>query len=247
MIKNNKIEEEKFLNEYDASLFTRPNTSIDTVIFTILNGELHILILKRADHPFKDNWSLIGGYVDTDKDHDIKATAKRKLEEKTGVKTSYLEQYGTIGNATRDPRGWSITTIYFALLASNNILLTAGTGATDIKWAKVANGIIEEKLAFDHDTILSSCLDRLRSKVLYTSLPTHLVPEKFTLGELQKVYEIILSMKIDHKSFRRRILNADILAETLEMRYDGKKPAKLFRLKQDCKTHFFIRNIEGAS
>lgn len=243
----NTQSEEGFLKSYDPSVFPRPSTSVDTAIFTVLDDHLHVLTVKRGEHPCKDMWSLVGGFIDLEKDNDIEATAKRKLEEKTGVKTPYLEQYGTIGSKKRDPRGWSVTTIYFALIPSHQVKLQAGKGAVDIKWSKVTSGKVKDKLAFDHAEILAKCTERLRSKVLYTSLPIYLMPRDFTLGELQKVYEIILDKKIDHKSFRRRILSTDILEETNDMRHDGKRPAQLYRQKKNQQPHFFVRNIEGAA
>lgn len=245
-MKKNEISENEFLRDYDPSEFDRPNTSVDTVIFTVLNDALHVLTSKRAEHPFKEHWSLIGGFIDLEKDKDLEATAMRKLEEKTGVKAPYLEQFGTIGNKSRDPRGWSITTIYFALIPSEGLKLKLGKGTADIKWSKLIGGKVKDKLAFDHKEILRKCTERLRSKVLYTSLPAYLMPPKFTLGELQKIYEIILEKKIDHKSFRRRILSVNILEPTKEMRNEGKRPAQLYQLKKTYKPHLFLRNIEGA-
>lgn len=239
--------EKEFLKSYDPKAFDRPSTSVDTVIFTVLDESLHVLTVKRAEHPFKDQWSLVGGYIDLQNDLDLEATAKRKLEEKTSVKTPYLEQFATIGNKNRDPRGWSVTTIYFALLPCHEVKLQSGKGTVDTKWSKVTDGKVKDKLAFDHADILEKCTERLRSKVLYTSLPVYLMPEDFTLGELQKVYEIILDKKIDHKSFRRRILSTDILEETKDLRHDGKRPAQLYRQKGSRQTHFFVRNIEGAA
>lgn len=237
--------EEKFLHEYDATKFDRPSATIDVVIFSFFDNELHVLIIKRKDHPYKNQWSLIGGYVDIHKDKNLEATAKRKLFEKTGVKTPYLEQVETIGNSKRDPRGWTITTVYFALISNQNIQLNSEKEIIDIKWLKICNGTTKEKLSFDHNEILNSCIERLKNKLLYTSLPIYLMKSDFTIGELQKVYEIILNNKIDHKSFRRRMLSVDILEETGEMRSDGKRPAKLYRLKEEKKTHFFTRNFEG--
>lgn len=246
MQKNIQTEKE-FLREYDSSVFKNPITTVDTVIFTVIDGHLHVLTVKRAEHPCIDSWALVGGFIDIDQDTDIESTAKRKLEEKTGVKAPYLEQFGTIGNGKRDPRGWSVTTVYFALISSVNVQLQCGKGAVDIKWSKVTGGKVKDKLAFDHAKILLDCYERLRNKVLYTSLPIYLMPKYFTLGELQNVYEIILNQKIEHKSFRRRILNADILLETTEMRRDGKRPAQLYSIKKNHHTHFFIRNIEGVT
>lgn len=232
---------------YDPSKYKRPNTTVDVVIFTIINKQLYVLTVKRSEEPFKEIWSLVGGYVDIEKDKNLAATAKRKLQEKTGVHMPYLEQFETIGNATRDPRGWSITTVYFALISSEEIELKTGKGTNDVKWSKIEKGKVEELLAFDHTEILQRCTQRLRNKVLYTSLPIHLMPNEFTLTELQKVYEIILGKDIEHKSFRRRILGADILEETENKKYEGRRPAQLYRVKEGHNTHFFIRNLESAT
>jgi ADP-ribose pyrophosphatase YjhB (NUDIX family) len=229
----------------EANAFARPSALVDTVIFTVLDGSLQVLTVKRANQPYKDVWSLVGGFVDVHQDKDIEETARRKLEEKTGVKTPYLEQYGSIGNATRDPRGWSVTNVYFALLPSHTVHLQIGEGAIDIKWSKISNDRVVDELAFDHEEILKGCIERLRSKVVYTSLPVHLMPTDFTLKDLQTVYEIILDKKLEHKSFRRRVLSADILEETGEMSHDRGRPAVLYRPKSQ-ETHFFVRNIEGV-
>ena len=169
---------EKFLSDYDASVYERPNTTVDVVIFTIRHEELQVLVVKRANAPFKGCWSLVGGYVDIQKDANLEATAKRKLEEKTFVKTPYLEQCETIGNRDRDPRGWSITTVYFALIPYEEIKIKAGQGIKEIKWLSLRDGHVNEKLAFDHEDLLMKCIKRLRNKILYTSLPMHLMPEK---------------------------------------------------------------------
>lgn len=239
--------EQEFLNSYNPNDFARPNLSVDAIIFTIIDQELQVLLIKRDNHPFKDYWSLVGGYVDLEQDQDIDATAKRKLKEKTGVDTPYLEQLGAFGDNKRDPRYWSATISYFALIPSNNIKLSIGNGASDIKWSKVKEGKVAEELAFDHELILKQCAARLRNKVLYTSLPIFLMPEEFTLRELQSVYETIIDQKIDSKSFRRRIIGANILEETGELTKQSEgRPAQLYRKKENTKAHFFLRNIEGA-
>ena len=238
--------EQEFLDNYDPNIYQRPSTSVDTVIFTVFDNALQVLLVKRDDYPFKHQWSLVGGFIDLENDLTLEDTAKGKLAEKTGVKTPYLEQCFTIGNKYRDPRGWSVTTVYFALLPYEQIQLQAGKGAIDIKWSIIDQQRVAEDLAFDHAEILRLTVERLQSKVLYTSLPAYLMAEKFTLRDLQTVYEIILDRQLEVKSFRRRMAKANILEETSEMRQDAKRPARLYRLKDDIDTYFFLRNIEGA-
>lgn len=247
MKKQIEISEADFLKGYDPSEFIRPNASVDTVIFTVHEKTLKVLLVKREHHPFKDMWSLVGGFIDVENDETIEDTAKRKLFEKTGVKTPYLEQYCTIGNKSRDPRLWSLTTIYFALLPYSSISLQLGEGAVDIKWFNVSNdGKVSQKLAFDHQKILKGCFERLQQKISYTSLPLFLMPEEFSLTELQETYEVLLGRELEAKSFRRRILSADIIEESGGVRTGLHRPAKLYQLKGRREPYFFLRNIEGS-
>lgn len=243
-----KQSEKEFLKSYDPSAFDRPNASVDTVIFTVIDENLHVLLVEREHHPYQGKWSLVGGFVDLKTDKTLEDTAKRKLTEKTGVKAPYLEQWGTIGNKDRDPRYWSITTVYFALLPEKGVRLHAGEAATDIKWERVSkDGTVADDLAFDHAHILKECHARLRQKVLYTSLPLFLMEETFTLVELQKTYEILIGQEIETKSFRRRMLGAGLVMETGGMKETGHRPARLYRLSKHTEPHFFLRNIEGIT
>lgn len=236
--------EQEFIKNYDAKKFKRPNTAVDTLIFTVKNHALHVLIIKRDDYPFKGWWSFVGGFVDVDKDKTLEDTAKRKLFEKTSVATPYVEQFKTIGNFDRDPRGWTVSTIYFALIPSENLVLKCGNGAQEIKWSKISNGKIKEKLAFDHSEILTDCLTRLKSKVMYTSLPVFLLPNEFSLSELQQVYEIILERNIERKAFQRRMLNSAILLDTGKRKFSGRRPARLYTLS-NRNAFYFSRLIGG--
>ena len=233
------------LAPHSQSHIDRPSTAVDNVIFSVIDNDLHVLLVKRGEVPFPKEWSIVGGFVDTHKDNDLEATAQRKLIEKTGISAPYLEQFKTIGSANRDPRCWSITTIYFSLLPFSELKPT-DEHVEAAQWFKLEEAI-NMPLAFDHAEILKDCADRLRSKVLYTSLPVHLMPETFTLSELQKVYETIIGETIDQKSFRRRILNTDILIETDMTKQTSKRPAKLYIRNPELDTHFFTRNIEGPN
>lgn len=235
--------EKEYIKNYNPNIFKRPNIAVDTLIFTIKDNALQVLIIKRDEFPYKEWWSFVGGFIDTDNDKDLEETAKRKLYEKTAVSTPYIEQLKTIGNPYRDPRGWTVSTIYFALIPSEDLTLQCGKGAIDIKWAKIINNQIEEKLAFDHAEILRDCLERLRSKVMYTSIPVFLLPNEFSLSQLQTIYEIILDKKIERKSFQRRMLNSSILFDTGRKKFSGRRPAKLYKLSNARDAHYFSRII----
>ncbi len=224
----------------------KPLVAVDTVIFTIYENELHTLIIKRQNEPFKNKWTLVGGFIDVDQDVTLHDTAMRKLREKTGVESPYLEQVETFGGINRDPRGWSLTTVYFSLIPSGDIELKALKGASDTKWTKVTNNGISEKLAFDHNEIFNTCLERLRTKVLYSTLPAYLLPETFTISDMLEIYRIIMGKQLDRKSLQRRMFNAGILEDTGEMRPSGRRPSKVYRLKNKDNIHYFLRNLESG-
>lgn len=236
------MNEKNFLSKYDSSKYSRPNLTVDIVILAIIDNKLNVLTVQRNEPPYQNKWALVGGFIDIEKDKTIEDSAHRKLFEKTGLKTPYLEQFETIGNNNRDPRGWSATTVYYALVDHNKINLKKGKSESNIKWSPVINGKTNQKLAFDHTKLLSGCLERIRSKTMYTTLPTHLMPEKFTLSELKAVYETLMEKKITTKSFHRRMLASNLLQDTGERKTSGRRPARVYQLK-DNTTCYFSRNI----
>ena len=213
--------------------FPRPYTTVDVVIFTILDKALKVLLVQRpgqADDPFPGLWALPGGFVNVDLDADLLACARRKLREKTGVDSPYLEQLGSWGGAARDPRGWSATHVYFALIPGADIALTKGANAADVAWFDVDELLAVPQLAFDHWEILVAAVERLRSKVEYTSLPAFLLTEPFTLPQLQQVYETVLGRTVDKSGFRTRMLAAQFLVEAGHVDGTSNRPAMGYRL-----------------
>jgi 8-oxo-dGTP diphosphatase len=229
--------------------FERPLSTVDVVIFTVRESALHALLVQRpADpgDPYPGQWALPGGFIDTALDTDLAACALRKLREKTGVVAPYLEQLGSWGNRVRDPRGWSATHVYFALIPSEAIDLKAGGNATDLKWSAVHGDSVREKLAFDHGAILEAAVGRLRAKVEYTSLPAFLMPEEFTLTELQRMYETILLRGLEKKAFRTRLLAADLIDRLPRTKKATNRPAQLYRLKRRHQPYLFSRPFGSA-
>jgi ADP-ribose pyrophosphatase YjhB (NUDIX family) len=174
-------------------------------------------------------------------DDDLEACALRKLEEKTGISAPYLEQVGSWGSARRDPRGWSATHVYFALLPSNDLEAAPGANAVDIQWASIEGSRVREKLAFDHSEILKAAVTRLRNKVEYTSLPAFLLKSEFTLTELQRVYELVLARSLEKKAFRTRMLSGDFLEAVSRYKEGANRPAQLYRLKNKRRLVYFSR------
>lgn len=231
--------------------FERPLTTVDIVIFAVISDKLHVLLVKRnneAGEPCPDQWALVGGFVDVDQDATLEATALRKLMEKTGVQSPYLEQLGSWGSRSRDPRGWSATHVYFALIpAESAITPVHGANTSDAKWTPVIAGNVKEPMAFDHPEILAAAIARLRSKVEYTSLPAYLLPESFTLRELQRVYEIVLERKLEKSAFRTRVLSTDLVEPLPHFKEGPNRPAQLYKLKSPENPIFFQRTFNPSA
>lgn len=238
--------EKQFLAEYNIHTFDVPLVTVDMAIFSVIDSRLNVVIVKRAKYPRRGKWALPGGFIDLSNDKSIEATAYRKLAEKTGLKNAHLEQVGSIGNKTRDPRGWSLTVAYMALVSAEQVKLQKDNSSEEVIWAPVESIGTDTKLTFDHESVVNLCHRRLKNKVRYTALPVNLLPEEFTLTELQQIFEVILEDRIEKKSFRRRLLEANIVEETGSFRLGSNRPAKLYRANREQKDHIFVRNIEGA-
>ena len=218
--------------------FPRPLVSVDVVIFTVAAGSLEVLLVQRpqtAGEPFAGLWALPGGFVDVRRDRDLQSCALRKLNERTGVASPYLEQLASWGSARRDPRGWSTTHAYFALIPHQ-------PPSPDARWFPIA-GSARTRLAFDHSEILAAAVARLRSKVEYTSLPAFLLPKEFTLTELQRAYEAVLGRKLEKSAFRTRVLATELVEPAGRMREGPNRPAQLFRIRNPSKPVFFARTF----
>ena len=226
--------------------FRLPYTTVDVVIFSVLEESLCVLLVRRGSgeaEPFPDQWALPGGFVNVEVDATLEACAARKLGEKTGVESPYLEQLGSWGGSARDPRGWSATHVYFALIPAEHIRLEKGANAAEVAWFDVDEILAAEDLAFDHSMILATAVERLRSKVEYTSLPAFLIPEPFSLPQLQKVYEVVLGRPVDKSGFRTRMLAADFLVEAGFLDGLSNRPAMGYRLKDRSAPVVFPRTF----
>ncbi len=203
---------------------TKLRMTVDIVIFTIRERLLNVLLVKRGVPPFMGQYAIPGGFIR--EDESLEEAAQRELYEETGVRKVFLEQLYSFGDPERDPRGRVITVTYYALIASDELSLVAGADAAEAEWFPLS-GL--SNLAFDHKTIVQYALQRLRNKLEYTTVGFQLLPNKFTLSELQSVYETILGKRLDKRNFRRKIALLGILNPLREWRRTGRKPAQLFR------------------
>jgi 8-oxo-dGTP diphosphatase len=208
--------------------YPRPAVTVDLVIFTIADNDLKVLLIRRAQEPFKGRWALPGGFVD--KDESLEKAAARELQEEAGVTHVYLEQLYTFGEPGRDPRGHTISVAYFALIDVERQQITAADDAEDAQWHSVFK---PPRLAFDHKEILDYAVWRLRNKIEWTTVGYELLPKKFTLSELQRVYEVILQRGVDKRNFRKKILAQGRIIELNETRSDvAHRPARLYSFRK---------------
>ncbi len=203
-----------------------PQVAVDAVIFTVIKNKLNVLLIKIKYGPFVGSWGVPGGKVRIDETLDD--AAKRELFEKTGLKDVYLEQLYSFGKMKRDPRARIISVAYFALVDHNKVNLEATGKYEDIKWLPVHN---IEKLAYDHNEIIDYALFRLKNKIKYTNIVYSLLPEKFTLSELQKIYEMTLEKKLDKRNFRKKILSSKLIKEAGMKVGAPHRPSKVYSFK----------------
>lgn len=197
------MEKQQYTYEYP-----RPAVTTDCVIFGFDQGALKVLLVERGIEPFKGRWALPGGFLQMDENTD--ECARRELYEETGIKDLYVEQLYSFSDVDRDPRGRVITVSYYALIKLSDYKIVAGDDAQKANWFPVSN---VPPLAFDHDRILRVAMTRLRGKIRYQPVGFELLPQKFTLPELQCLYETILELKLDRRNFRKKILDTGLLVD----------------------------------
>jgi 8-oxo-dGTP diphosphatase len=208
--------------------YEQPGVTVDLVIFTVNEGKLYVLLVKRAGEPFTGFWSIPGGFLL--KSESLDEAALRVMVEKTGVQEVYLEQLYTFGRPDRDPRARIITVTYFALIPWKKLPQPGSRKVTNLAWYAVDE---IPRLAFDHNEILRYALNRLRAKAGYSNIVYGLLPESFRLSDLQKMYEIIINQKLDKRNFRKRMLATGLLEETGKKDLAGAhRPAMLYQFKK---------------
>jgi len=208
--------------------YPRPSLTVDCVVFGLDDGDLKVLLIQRDIEPFEGKWALPGGFIKLDEDLD--AAAKRELQEETGVSNVFLEQLYTFGTVDRDPRERVVTVAYYALVKLSDHRVKATTDARNAAWFGIGD---TPTLAFDHKQILNTALKRLKGKVRYQPIGFELLPVKFTLTQLQKMYEKILERPLDKRNFRKKILSMDLMIETDEIEQDvAHRAARLYRFDE---------------
>ncbi len=206
----------------------RPAVTVDVVVFTVEGAldamKLEVLLVERGGQPFEGTWALPGGFVH--EHEDLPAAAARELLEETGLADAYIEQVAAVGTPGRDPRGHTITIVYVALVPADRHHLRSAGDARAASWFDVDR---LPGLAFDHGQLLSAALDHLRRRLGRTRVAFELLPNEFTLSELQSLCEVILGRELDRRNFRRKIQDAGFIAPVSGRREGRHRPAQLFR------------------
>ncbi|MBR4580078.1 MAG: NUDIX hydrolase [Lachnospiraceae bacterium] len=228
MAKNSEL-----ISDYDSSLYEKMSVAVDLLVFTIEEDRLKLLMIEREEEPYAGQLALPGVFVHIDETLD--AAAKRGIEEETGLKNIYFEQLYTFGEVKRDPRMRIISVSYMALVPLEKLTFKAGKRTKDAYLVDVCELLDSGfSVAFDHKEIIRYARWRLANKVEYTRIAFHLVPEEFTLPNLQKVYEILLGKPLYKANFRKKI--AEYIEETeYQTSGDAHRPSRYYRLKKEYK------------
>ncbi|HMF91017.1 MAG TPA: NUDIX domain-containing protein [Candidatus Angelobacter sp.] len=198
--------------------------TVDIVVFTFANAALKVLLVRRKRTPHRGRMALPGGFIG--EREPLEHAALRELKEETGLRVMTAEQIGSFDDPRRDPRGRTVSVVHLALVAAAPAP-RGGSDASQAAWLPVGK---LPPLAFDHKQIIACALERLRDKLDYSSAGFQLLPRKFSLPELQTLYEAVLGHKLDKRNFRKKMALLGILKPLMEWRHTGRKPARLYSL-----------------
>ncbi len=205
--------------------YPRAALTVDCVVFGFDEADLKVLLIERGLEPFKGRWALPGGFVRLDET--LEAAARRELYEEAGLTNVFLEQLYSFGAIDRDPRERVVSVAYYALVKLAEHAAKASTDAANARWFPLS-GV--PGLAFDHADILQTAVERLKSKVRYQPIGFELLPPRFTLSQLQHLYEAVLGTELDKRNFRKKVLSFGLLVPLKETQMLGRhRPARLFR------------------
>lgn len=212
----------------------RPIATVDIVLLTLHEGALHAAVMRRPNEPFNGQLALPGGYIRPEIDPDLDAAARRVLNDKVGLPPYHIEQMHTVSGPDRDPRGWSLSVIYLALVPHRQLPDTE----RQFELHSVQDLLAASDLAFDHGAILALAMKRLKGKAAYSTLPAALLEGNFTLSELQAAYEAILGSPLVRTVFRKKVLSLDVLEQIGERRIVSarSRPAEVYRLRDGIST-----------
>lgn len=216
----------------DPKRYPMPFTRLEIAVLGLVDGELRVLLARRAEAPHAGKWALPGGVLRIDLDASLDAAAQRVMRERLGLELPFLRQLCAAGGPTRDPRApWALSIVYRALVPAENVKPSAGKRIEALAWRPVGDAIADKALAFDHSQLVSQAVESTRAEVERLDLPAGFLPDQFTLGELQSTCEQLLGRRLDKSSFRRKLADREVV-EPVEglMRTGANRPAQIYRL-----------------
>lgn len=208
-----------------------PLVGVDVALFSVDNERLQVLVVKRAAEPAVRQWALPGGILKPHLDTSLEAAARRVLAHKVSVELALVDEVSTFSGPDRDPRGWSVSVLFYALLPRDRVDALVRNKVEALEWTDACAP--DHRLAFDHSIQLAAAVKKLRAKVEAGKLPLHLLPEKFTLSQLQRSVEVILGQPLDKSSFRRQLKSSGDLVELDEYERGAQRPAQLFKASEE--------------
>lgn len=215
-------------NSFSAKKYAFTVVAADVILFTVKDDALHVLLIKMKKRPFTDYWAAPGGLVKINESVD--KAAMRILKEKTGISRRTLEQLATFGRVDRDPFGRVVSVAYMALVPHQGLKLATTDEHGDVAWFPISR---LPKLAYDHKEMVRFAYKRLRDVIGYSTVVKHIMPSEFSLGDLQRVHEIILSKSLDKRNFRKRVLSLGFVQKTIKKQSGIRnRPAVLYRFSK---------------
>ena len=212
-----------------------PLVRIEIALQTIVDGKLVTLMVRREQAPYRDRWALPGGVIRVDRDRDLDAGAQRIALERLGITPPYLTQFCAVGSAGREPRAphdWGLSVVYRALAPAGTIAPVAGKRVAGLRWVQADNPLPASHTAFDHALIVASAVAATRQQTAALEFPRGLIPERFTLGALQRLCEEVLGTPLDKSSFRRKLRDRKLVEsiEGAQQRGEAHRPSAIYRL-----------------
>ena len=218
--------------EVNNPLYEKIGIHLIASIFTVEKGIVKVLLIRRSNEPYKDKWALVGGSLYNNEE--LEAGMKREIFEKTGIEGISVSMFDSFSNLDRSPIQRMIALAYIGVIDSHKVNILKETLKTsDADWFPLDK---VPELAYDHEKILNSAIAELKIRIVKSDILKSLYPSGFTMPEIQKVYETILEKQFDKRNFRKKLLSLDIIEATNKYeKFEGRKPAKLFRFKRSNK------------